>query len=103
MSDSEKKTTLPESSIDPLKYLGRDLRELPNEEVETIIKNYGTLRNTADGYNLGQKVMALKAVRDGVKEVPGFQERLDDPKRWIFLGSKATQAKNQLGQSTRKI
>lgn len=81
----------PASSINPLAYLGRDLRELSADEIKQIVENYPTLRNTPDGYHLGQNVMALGAVRSGAKNTPALQEMLDDKDNWVFKGSKTTQ------------
>ncbi|KKQ48301.1 MAG: hypothetical protein US95_C0028G0003 [Candidatus Woesebacteria bacterium GW2011_GWB1_38_5] len=80
----------PPLQIVPDSYFGKDLRELPEEEVEMIITQYGTLRNNPDGYRLGQTIMALKQVRNIVKEIPAIQEMLDDSSNWIFTKPEPT-------------
>lgn len=80
-----------QAPIDPLQYLGRDLRDIPEEEVSQILSQYGTLRNTADGYCLGQALSVLRAARGGADNSEGLKAMLNDDNEWIFKGSKARQ------------
>ena len=94
MSGNETKNNL-SLPIDPAKYLGKDLRWLPEDEVNRIIADSPGLHGTPDGYVLVSEVMNLQTIRNGVKKLPSFQSDLDDETGWIFKGSKATQEKNK--------
>ena len=81
-------------------YIGRDLRLLPEEEIQQILTLYNTLRNTYEGYLLGHKVNDLQILRAVAPHDPTLQAILEDNDRWIFRGSKARQEKEKKNKST---
>jgi hypothetical protein len=70
--------------INPRNYLGRDLRDLPPDEIARIMASYPTLRETDLGYSLGQRVSSLATLRANLDRYPVLRKQLDDRQKWIF-------------------
>ena len=75
--------------INPNDLNGVDLRKLSEEQMQAIVDQYPELRETANGHDLGQRVMALRAVRLGEEAgIEGFAEFLEDDEAWTFRTKK---------------
>ena len=71
--------------INPNDLNGVDLRTLSEKQTRAIVYQYHELRETANGYNLGQGVMALRAARQGKEDgIEGFDKFLEDDEAWTF-------------------